>query len=201
MGIFDTVTFQSQPHFLHKRLVPKSLGPLKNSSKRLGSTHANSSLCLILVLFFILILCQKMYYTNHCILISKSKTDFLNLGIPLLESASTDFVLLEVSSLFRIESQTLYQHSWTEKSYLLREASIDFLPAKLMRIREGFLGTNSAQHKWKTQIMLFQTFMAWNDCNVKVSSFTSSGPILVQYKLLSSTNLPYTKRHEKRKTP
>lgn len=37
----------------------------------------------------------------------KSKTDFLNLGIPLLESASTDFVLLEVSSLFRIESQTL----------------------------------------------------------------------------------------------
>lgn len=107
VGIFDTVTFQSQPHFLHKRLVPKSLGPLKNSSKRLGSTHANSSLCLILVLFFILILCQKMYYTNHCILISKSKTDFLNLGIPLLESASTDFVLLEVSSLFRIESQTL----------------------------------------------------------------------------------------------
>ena len=151
--------------------------------------------------FFILILCQKMYYTNHCILISKSKTDFLNLGIPLLESASTDFVLLEVSSLFRIESQTLYQHSWTEKSYLLREASIDFLPAKLMRIREGFLGTNSARHKWTTQIMLFQTFMAWNDCNVKVSSFTSSGPILVQYKLLSSTNLPYTKRHEKRKTP
>lgn len=140
-----------------------------------------------------------LYQSLH--LISKSKTDFLNLGIPLLESASTDFVLLEVPSLFRIESQTLYQHSWTEKSCLLREASIDFLPAKLMRIREGFLGTNSARHKWTTQIMLFQTFMAWNDCNVKVSSFTSSGPILVQYKLLSSTNLPYTKRHEKRKTP
>ena len=49
-----------------------------------------------------------LYQSLH---LNFEKTDFLNLGIPLLESASTDFVLLEVSSLFRIESQTLYQHS------------------------------------------------------------------------------------------